>query len=285
MGRIKWCLIGIPDHEGVVRVGGRVGAAGGPSAFRRAFARLKGVEGVREALALETEAAALGTDVAANHRHAADVIRDAHRAHSLSVVVGGGHDHGYSHLLGILEALSKRGKGKPRLGCINIDPHFDVRKPEPEITSGSPYYLAIENGVIRPADLIEFGVQRHCNAPELWKYVERRKIPVVPFEKLRHGRAAAAFAKSLRQLAARCDAVVISLDLDAVAEAHAPGVSAPQAEGFDPTDVLEMMELAGREKSVASLGIFELNPEHDIGEMTARLGATAAWHFVGGRLA
>jgi arginase family enzyme len=44
-----------------------------------------------------------------------------------------------------------------------------------------------------------------------------------------------------------------------------------------------MMEIAGAEARACSLGIFELNPDHDGDGRTARLAATAAWHYVAAR--
>lgn len=280
----KWCLAGIPDHEAVANLGGRLGAAYGPASFRKIFDRFSGRDGVRESMHDAGDVSPIGQNVETNHRLAADFVRECQSRFGLTVVVGGSHDHGYSHLTGIRDT-QPFGKGKkPRLGCINIDAHLDVRKPSPDISSGSPFYLAVEAGIVDGRDLVEFGIQRHCNAPALWEYAEQKQMPIVPFEDLRHGKAAAAFRKSLKKLASRCDFIVISLDIDAVASAFAPGVSAPQAEGFTPTDILEMMTAAGQEKKVVSLGIFELNPEHDLDQRTARLCATAAYHFVAAAL-
>jgi arginase family enzyme len=78
--------------------------------------------------------------------------------------------------------------------------------------------------------------------------------------------------------------IVVSLDLDAASMAFAPGVSAPQAEGFSGSDFIEMMEEAGRQPKVQSLGIFELCPPHDIDNHTARLAATCTWHFIESKL-
>lgn len=58
----------------------------------------------------------------------------------LSVIIGGGHDHGYTQLSSIKKTLPKNA----RLGCINIDAHLDVRKPNPVPSSGSPFYIALE---------------------------------------------------------------------------------------------------------------------------------------------
>lgn len=247
----------------------------GPQEFRRAFARLRGPT---------TLALADGDhgDTTPPHGPAAvAAVKKMQAACGVTVVVGGGHDHGYTQLAGVLEALRAKNP-LVRLGCINIDAHLDVRKPPSpdQMLSGSPFYVAIESGTLSPDRFVEFGIQDHCNGPELWKYVHDQKVEIVPFEDLRDGRAASAFAARLQALSSRCDAIVVSLDLDAAAEAYAPGVSAPQAEGFTATELVRFCEIAGETPSVVSLGIFELNPEHDLGDRTSRLAATCAFHFL-----
>lgn len=274
--RSKCCIIGIPDHQAVIHVGGRIGAGFGPAAFRKVLARFKGKIAMTEFIEDLGDVGPLTDQVEANHEMAIRLIHKGHSTYPFSVVIGGGHDHGYSHLAGISKGLA----AKKKLGCINIDAHLDVRKPAPLITSGSPFFLAIESGIIQPKHLIEFGIQSHCNSPELWDYVSQKGIPVLPFQKMRQGKAIKAFQNSLKKLSQSCDAIVIQLDLDSLASAFAPGVSAPQAEGFTSMEIIEMMEIAGAQKKVISLGIFELNPAHDLGDQTSRVAATAAYHFM-----
>ena len=104
--RSKWSLLGIADHLGVMHVGGRIGAERGPSSFRKAFGRLHGQDGVTESLVDRGDINPRQRTIEERHRQAADSSRDSHLASiekqglGLSVAVGGGHDHGYSHLLG-----------------------------------------------------------------------------------------------------------------------------------------------------------------------------------------
>ncbi len=274
---IKWSLIQVPDHQGVFHVGGRLGAALGPEAFVRCFDRLHGNQPeVHSTCVNRITVKELSEDVKSNHEHAANTLADAMKSAKYSVFVGGGHDHGYSQLLGIRRSLG----AKARIGCINIDAHLDLRKPNPLITSGSPFYLALENGIIRGEDLFEFGIQSHCNRPELWEFARKHGVNIVKFEDLRRNTANTLFQQSLKKLSVACDVVVVSLDLDAAAECYAPGVSAPQSEGFTSSEVIEFCEIAGSDSKTLSLGIFELNPVHDLSDRTARLGATAAHHFI-----
>lgn len=276
--RIKCSLVGFRDHTGVENVGGRIGAAGGPVSFRQCFDRFSGSFSTRVELEDRGDVFPTSGDLFETLDRAAAKVQELHRDRSLSIVVGGGHDFGYSHLLGVRNALGP----KARIGCINIDAHLDLRKSFPKMTSGSPFYLAIENKVIRPQDLCEFGIQPQCNGNSILEYAQEKKVKILTLDAIR-GRssgAVACFQSELKRLASVCEAVVVSFDLDAVSEAWAPGVSAPQSDGFNANEIFQMMTVAGAHSKVISLGLFELNPLHDRDQQTARLAATAAHRFL-----
>lgn len=274
--RSKHCkhrVLGLADHTAVLAVGGRAGARLGPQAFERVYKTFKGAAVFWRAPGVEPMLTWFPPTEGALHSQAGAWIAQNHPAGGVSVVVGGSHDHGYSQLLGLSQHCRK-------LACINIDAHLDVRTNVPVMTSGSPFFAALESKLLRPEAFTEFGIQSHCNAPELWEYVRAKKVRVVPFGELRGGVAVRRFKSELKRLRARCDGLVLSLDLDAASAAFAPGVSAPQAEGFTASELIEMVETAGKDPKVVSLGLFELNPEHDVDGRTARLAATLAYHFL-----
>ncbi len=275
MSRIKWSLVYLPDDLGVFHVGGKTGARFGPEAFDRFLRKFRGKFDVLETLAHQTTLTEKNGKIRDHLDRAASLVTQAYLKTRPTVVVGGGHDFGYSVLKGVTQAAP----GK-KIGCLNLDAHFDLRKPAPEITSGSPFYIAIEEGVLDPALFTEFGIQSHCNAAPLWEYADSKGVRTIPFDQVRDEDRVARFRKELNDLAGRCDEIVLSLDLDCVAQAYAPGVSAPQAEGFTSDELIQMCEIAGHEPKVTALGIFELNPIYDIEDRTARLAATSAFHFL-----
>ncbi|MDX5346943.1 MAG: formimidoylglutamase [Hymenobacteraceae bacterium] len=275
----KWCLIGMADDAGVHNVGGRPGAGRGPMTFREFFYKMKGRKPVQDNLE-DLGDTPVSEELAKTHEQATAFIAKQHPAHLFSLIIGGGHDLVYPHLRGIKEGLQLSGT----LGCINIDPHYDLRKDEPVFTSGSPFYAALKTGLLQPRNLVEFGIQDQSNTAELHAYAEAEGVNVIWFENLRIQNTADVFEEELRKLAAVTDAIVLSLDLDALQAAFAPGVSAPAAEGFTPTEVIQMIRIAALEPKVVSLGIYELNPDFDQDFRTARLAATIAWHFADTRL-
>ena len=274
-----WGLIGLPDDTGVKNVNGRTGAAGGPAAFRTYFEKLKGNADVKKYLHDKGDIQPQNS-IEETHRKITSEVADARLKSYFIIVVGGGHDLAFPHLNAYHNGIDS---GK-KLGCINIDVHLDLRPDQPVITSGSPFYLALNNGIILGENFIEFGIQEYANAEELFVFADEHQVNIVKFDDLRGGNAVEGFRKSLDYLSERTDQIVISLDLDSLQAAFAPGVSAPAPEGFMPSEVIEMIRMAAENPKVVSLGIYELNPKFDVDDRTARLAAVIAYQFANGKL-
>jgi formiminoglutamase len=75
----------------------------------------------------------------------------------------------------------------------------------------------------------------------------------------------------------------VSFDLDAVSQAEAPGVSAPNPGGLSSDLWLKAAFEAGRSPAVTSADIVELNPRFDPDGQTARLAALTVWWLLRGR--
>ena len=74
----------------------------------------------------------------------------------------------------------------------------------------------------------------------------------------------------------------VSFDIDGCAEAYAPAVSAPSADGFTPRQAVEAAFLAGQHEQVRLFEVVELNPHYDRDNQTARLAATIITAFLTG---
>jgi formiminoglutamase len=273
--RIKWSLVKLPDDLGVFHVGGKTGARLGPESFQFCFNKFRGKFDALKTLDKEWTLGEFTGNIREHLDSATELVKKAHLTSPNVVVIGGGHDFGYAQVRGIAQANPEKS-----IGCINLDAHFDLRPPDPEISSGSPFYLLIEEGILDPKHLVEFGIQPHCNAEALWSYAERKGIHIERLAKTRKEGAIACFERRLKELSGTVDLIVLSLDLDCLAEAYAPGVSAPQAEGFTTEEVFSMIRIAANEPKVTSLGIFELNPLYDRNLQTARVAAKAAHTFL-----
>ncbi|NUM88454.1 MAG: formimidoylglutamase [Bdellovibrionales bacterium] len=267
-------VVGLACDAGVKNVGGRLGAARGPEAFRKKFYRLASPEPPLPVVDLGDIPSA-GTPQQ-THALARALLLGVRKAGHTPLVIGGGHDLAYAEAASLLDFLG----GKPA-GFLNVDAHLDLRNTHNGITSGSPWYLLAESPEFRKSRsrLHEFGIQPHANAEELFAYAKRRKIPVDLLENL--AAPETAFQRRLAALG-RTGPVQVSLDIDSVRWSDAPGVSAPQNTGFTAEEAISFSRTAGTHASVRSFGIYELCPPHDRDDQTAALVARCALAFLGG---
>lgn len=267
------CLIGAPDDQGIRNVGGRLGANQGPDVIRKTLEGfMLGSYGELNMVYLDR-----GFDVKPSHDELRKAVSQSLKKRIHPIVLGGGHDYGYPHIAGAADFFGNN------VALINVDAHFDVRPVGPEgITSGSPFFLALENKVINPKNFVEFGIQEHCNDISFTKYLEKKKVSIIYLDELQKSNSIKTFSSLLKAFSKKKQKIVVSFDVDSVAQSFAPGVSAPQAEGFTSAEFLAMARLSGECPDVVTVGFFEFSPPLDHDGKTARLVATAIHRYASG---
>ncbi len=271
-------LIGAPDDAGIYNVGGRLGASYAPAAIRKmlsTFCTGKYEEITSTQLKKGTDISQ-GDSIEKKHLELKEKIIQCFQAKKFPIVLGGGHDYGFPHVASASEYFGKN------ISVINVDAHLDMRPlKQGLITSGSPFYLCIENKVINPKNLTEFGIQEHCNDPTLFRYAEKNKVNVYELTKLRESKKSISdqFKKILLNHKKKKQKIIVQFDMDAVATAYAPGVSAPQADGFTSAELLQMIDVCAEFSEVVSIGFYEVSPPLDRDLMTVRLCALAIHRF------
>lgn len=266
--RESWDLtiIGLPDDRGVTLNKGRPGAKEGPNAIRKWFYRLVSPNAtVRIADLGDLE---MTDNLNVDHEEATQAIAFALGCSKRVAILGGGHDWGYAPIA----ACMKIGK----CGFINIDAHLDVR-PNDVHHSGTSYWRALETGVSAD-NAAWYGVQRAATSRIHEGYVIAKggRILFADDEDTTPGK----IVQIGKEIAARCDSLDISLDMDVFEMAVAPGVSAPQPSGLTARRVLDALSSLVALPKVRTFGIYELSPPNDPNESTARLAARCLWEAV-----
>lgn len=72
------------------------------------------------------------------------------------------------------------------------------------------------------------------------------------------------------------------IDIGAVKQADAPGNYHNNPNGLSSEEICQLCWYAGVSDTVRSFGLFEINPEFDYRNQTAKLGAQMLWYFVDG---
>jgi formiminoglutamase len=274
-------LLGFACDAGVTRNHGRPGAAEGPAAIRRALAGL--AWHARRPVLDAGDVACEGDALEAAQEELGRAVDALLAAGQAPIVLGGGHEVAYGSFLGLAAHARRRaaaGEGAARIGVVNLDAHLDLRAGA-RATSGTPFRQIAEacGGQGWPFRYLCLGVDPSSNTAALFDTAERLGAGWRSDRDLAPHRLAEARAE-VAAFAAGLDLLQLSVDLDVLPAAVAPGVSAPAARGV----ALEVVEtLVDDLLATGKVAVFELaeccptlDPDGRTAKVAARLAARAA---------
>lgn len=244
-------ILGMPDDTGVKLNNGRPGAKDGPSAIRRALARMGADRPATFNWPVVYDAGDVppaGDDLDETHRRVSAASAALTAAGLFPIGLGGGHDLTFALVRGVIDGLPEA--DKPRAG-LYLDAHLDVRE---STGSGMPFRRLIEQCGVEELRIDAYDPIFNSREHHQW------------------------FTSNGGVCADRVTAppkrpYFASLDMDAIDAAHAPGVSAMNPCGMDPQFVRYWVRMMARSSKVRCFDIMELSPPHDDRDRTARLAA------------
>lgn len=282
-------LLGFACDEGVRRNLGRIGAAEGPEALRRALAPLAyhAPRGTPLHDAGDIECAA--QDLEGAQRALGARVRELLAQGHFPVLLGGGHEIAWGSFQGVSTALEADGR-LPRFGVVNFDAHFDMRRGP--ATSGTSF-LQIHDALAArglPFRYLCLGIARAANTPALYSTAKASGATWLHDDELVWPRWEAA-CRTVDAFVDSVDALQLSVCLDVFPAASAPGVSAPAGRGVSPDFALSLLghllvraRHGGQGSKVVLAEVAELAPRHDPDGRTARLAGRVVHDVVSGLL-
>lgn len=277
-------FVGFACDAGVARNHGRIGAAEGPAALRTALANLplRRERTLYDAGDVVCDGDALEAAQAGYAARIAALLDAGHRP----VGLGGGHEIAYGSFAGLAQHLEKGARsttrGLPTIAIVNFDAHFDLRgggRPN----SGTPFRqiadLSQQRGwAFRYA---VYGVSEFANTAALFNRARMLEVRHRLDESLTLLDLEAA-RRELAEFVAGVRHVYLTVCLDVLPGAVAPGVSAPAARGV-PLEVLEpLIDVVTASGKLRVADVAELNPKLDADGRTARVAARLVGRIVDG---
>lgn len=200
-------------------------------------------------------------------------------AHTLQVLASGkrvlsvGGDH--SITLPILRAYFKHYK-KP-LNFIHFDAHLDTYPAAwgCEYHHGSFLRHAMDEGLVNPAQTLQFGIRGPFAGADDLEFVNQRQVRVYSIDHIR----AQPLPEFLKSLPAMTGPTYISYDIDCLDPAFAPGTGTPVIGGlttYETQSILRALKL----DQVVGGDVVEVSPPYDHASITALAATDAAFEIL-----
>jgi formiminoglutamase len=230
------------------------------------------------------------TDAGDIHMHATDIKESYRRIEEavssllgknkdcIPLFVGGDHSITFSTISGMSEV--KTGK----IGVIQFDAHHDLRNTEDGgPTNGTPFRRLLEAEVLEGDHLVQIGIRNYSNSSYYHHYAKENGIKVFTMGDVKRKGIPDVIRESVELLKGKVEHIYLSIDIDVLDQAYAPGCPAIGPGGMTSDQLLEAIYLLGTEETVCGLDIVEIDPTIDFRDMTSRVAVHCLLEFLRGR--
>ena len=190
------------------------------------------------------------------------------------LVIGGDHSISFP----LIEELHGRCEGN--IGLIHLDAHLDLLDDsarQGKFSHSSEIRRALELGRVNPRNLVQIGV-RGFNYPKSWEFVKAEKIAQFTPQRLRNSAMAEIADRALEIASKGTEKIYLTVDIDVIDPAYAPGCGANEPGGLDVAQVEALIDRFA--PHVDCFDVVEVNPLFDINDVTASIAAKLLFDFI-----
>lgn len=179
-----------------------------------------------------------------------------------AIIIGGDHSITYA-------TFKAFAQDNPGAGLIVLDAHPDLETGL-DIPTHEDYPRAlIKEGLLDKNKLIILGV-RNMHGYET-DFIEMNRINVFTMKKISE-MGVQEVCSTVMETANKWPALYLSIDIDAVDPAFAPGTGCPEVGGFSSREIIYILQRFKLLKNLKMIDLVEIAPKKDIAGMTSKLG-------------
>ncbi len=269
-------VVGVPFDSGVSY---RPGARFGPAHVREASRLLRPYNPAQDVSPFAVQQVADAGDIAVNPFDISEAVADIERA-ATALTEGGtrlvtiGGDHTIA--LPLLRSVARR---HGPVAVIHFDAHLDTWDTYfgAPVTHGTPFRRASEEGLIDRRASLHVGIRGPLYDRQDLRDDERLGFAVVSSVDLETEGVARAIERMLTRVG---DApVYLSIDIDVLDPAHAPGTGTPEAGGLTSRELLRMIRALAGTRLVGA-DVVEVAPAYDHAQVTAVAASHVAYEIL-----
>ena len=269
-------VVGVPFDSGVTY---RPGARFGPSAIREASRLLRPYNPALDVMPFHERQVVDAGDINCNPFNITTALKEIEAGVSELIIDGKpvvllGGDHTIA-----LASLRAINKVHGPVALVHFDAHLDTWGPyfDTPVTHGTPFRVAIDEGLLLKEHSVHVGIRGSLYAASDLTDDEELGFTIV------HAREfhTTPFLDIIERINRRVgDApLYISIDIDVLDPAHAPGTGTPEAGGLTSRELLELLRGLSTRKLVGA-DVVEVAPAYDHASITAVAAAHCAYDLV-----
>ncbi len=205
-------------------------------------------------------------DARANHEAIRRIVGGVARAGAIPIVLGGDHSISFPNVAGVAEHYEPGS-----VGIVHFDTHADTATQNwgVEWSHGTPFRNLVEQNVIRGNRLVQIGLRGGWPTPEIWDWMRSVGIRWHRMEEIIERGIDAVVNDALAEIADAPN-VYVSVDIDVLDPAFAPGTGTPEPGGMATRELLRAVRRVVLERGMVGMDVVEVSPPYDHAGITAQ---------------
>jgi agmatinase len=266
-------IVGAPTDAAVTH---RPGARFGPRAIRGASNLRRGAHhlglGVQPYKVLRVfdygDAEVVPSDIERTNAAIKAKVAEVCQAGALPFLLGGDHSITYPSATAVAEAL-----GRGKLGIVHFDAHADTGNDAWGVllSHGTPVRRLIESGAVAGRSFVQVGLRGYWPPPDVFDWMRAQGMRWHTMADIERRGFDVVLAEAIAQALDGPEHIYLSVDVDVLDPAFAPGTGTPEPGGLSARELLRAVRTVVSQVELAGLDIVEVSPPYDAAGITAEV--------------
>ena len=221
-------------------------------------------------------------DIMKTSESISDGVSEVVKRGGLPVVLGGDHYLTYPAFEGLARGIAERKPGA-RIGHVHIDSHTDFRDSYEgfgKYNHGTAVRRLSENAMIAYENMAWVGLNGNVLDADIYRLYRSHGLRMLSANDVRDRGIREVINEAVEVAADGTDAVYVSIDIDVVDSAYAPGTGVPVFEGITARDFLTAVDTLSGHQVIRAIDLCEVSPPFDPTGRTAYLAANGLITFL-----
>ena len=188
-------------------------------------------------------------------------VTQALQAGALPIVLGGDH----SITLPSATAVAQS-HGIGRVGMVHFDAHADTGSSsygDVLVSHGTPMRRLIEGGAIPGKNFVQVGLRGYWPPPKVFEWMREKGMRWHQMSEIETRGFDAVITDAISEALDGPDRIYLSVDIDVLDPAFAPGTGTPEPGGINSTELLRAVRRIASSVELVAVDVVEVSPPYD----------------------
>ena len=209
-------------------------------------------------------------------------VHEVARRGIVPVILGGDHSITWPAATAVADV-----HGHGNVGIVHFDAHADTADIiDGNLAShGTPMRRLIESGAVPGPNFVQVGLRGYWPPRDTFEWMLEQGMRWHTMQEIWERGFKAVMDDAVAEALERCDRLYVSVDIDVLDPAFAPGTGTPEPGGIQTADLLRLVRRLCREHDVVGVDVVEVAPAYDVSELTVNAAHRVVFEALGGMAA